>query len=90
MTIMQLLNSNKEAARLAAIVMLVIATVLEVLGSVIIPARMEHIEDLVSLISFAFVTLGGLEWVRSKVVSRSKAECYMGEELTQEVFDKKS
>lgn len=68
--IKRLMKSDKEAARLAAGVMIALAAVLELAGSALVPANMENVENLVSLLSFAFVTLGGAEWIRSKVYSR--------------------
>lgn len=70
MYLKKLLNSDKEAARMAAIIMIAISSVLELVGSALIPAQMENVENIVSLLAYAFVTLGGAAWVRSKVYSK--------------------
>lgn len=78
---------GKEAARYTGVIMSVLVAVLSLCGIVLTPEDYEAVGVLVTALVGVFITMGGVEFIRSKVASRRTVRENLGAEIAQEIFD---
>lgn len=77
---------GKEAARATGVVMAVLVALLTLFGVVLTPEDYEALGVIVTATIGVFITMGGAEFIRSKVASRRTVRKTLGNEAAVEIF----
>lgn len=77
---------GKEAARITGVVMAVLVALLTLFGIVLTPEDYTALGVIITAAVGVFITLGGAEFIRSKVASRRTVRKELGEEAAADIF----